>query len=307
MNISERKQVGNSLTTCCPYPEIKQLFQQALDEKQKVRQEVKIPNRTLAVSMAPLRDSGQDMTGVVMVVRDISKENQLENMRRDFVANVSHELRTPLTLIQGYAEALEEGLAVDEEARQEMVGIIREETNRLQRLVSDLLDLSKMQSGNLQLTLSPINLPSLLERATHPFRPLAREQKVQLKLQLGQQLPGIIGDEDRLAQVLINLLDNALRYTRSGGVIELGVAAKGKGVEIWVRDSGSGISPQEVPYIFERFFKVDKSRRRDSAGTGLGLAIAKSIIQAHGGTFRVESELGKGTGFFIGLNQTDKT
>jgi two-component system sensor histidine kinase ResE len=242
-----------------------------------------------------------------MVVRDISKENQLENMRRDFVANVSHELRTPLTLIQGYAEALEEGLAVDEEARQEMVGIIREETNRLKRLVSDLLDLSKMQSGNLQLTLNSINLPSLLERATHPFRPLAREQKIQLKLQLGQQLPEIIGDEDRLAQVLINLLDNALRYTPEGGAIELGVAAKGKGVEIWVQDSGSGISPQEVPYIFERFFKVDKSRRRDSAGTGLGLAIAKSIIQAHGGTFRVESELGKGTGFFIGLNQTDKT
>jgi two-component system sensor histidine kinase ResE len=307
LNILEQKQVGNSLTTCCPYPEIKQLFQQALDEKQKVRQEVKIPNRTLAVSMAPLRDSGQDMTGVVMVVRDISKENQLENMRRDFVANVSHELRTPLTLIQGYAEALEEGLAVDEEARQEMVGIIREETNRLKRLVSDLLDLSKMQSGNLQLTLNSINLPSLLERATHPFRPLAREQKIQLKLQLGQQLPEIIGDEDRLAQVLINLLDNALRYTPEGGAIELGVAAKGKGVEIWVQDSGSGISPQEVPYIFERFFKVDKSRRRDSAGTGLGLAIAKSIIQAHGGTFRVESELGKGTGFFIGLNQTDKT
>lgn len=304
LNVKERELVGKSIVLCCPFPEIKELFQRVIKENQKLREEIKLPDRTLAVSMAPLRDSAQEMTGVVMVVRDISKENQLENMRRDFVANVSHELRTPLTLIQGYAEALGEGLAVDEGSRQEMVGIISEETNRLQRLVNDLLDLSKMQSGNLQLCAGPVNIPGLLERAIHPFRPLARERNVKLKLEAGENLPKLIGDEDRLAQVLINLLDNALRYTPPEGVIELGAAGKGGGVEIWVRDSGSGIPDQELPYIFERFFKVDKSRRRGTAGTGLGLAIAKSIIQAHGGTIRAESKPDKGTVFFIILGMT---
>lgn len=299
LKVQGQEIAGKSIAQCCLFPEIKELFRRVLEEKQKVREEVILPDRTLAVSMAPLRDSLQEMTGGVMVVRDISKERRLETMRRDFVANVSHELRTPLTLIQGYAEALGEGLATGEEARQEMVGIIRDETNRLQRLVNDLLDLAKMQSGNLQLTTGPLNIPVLLKRAIHPFKPLARERNVELKLQAGSGLPSIVGDEDRLAQVLINLLDNAMRYTPEGGSIELGAASKGQGIEIRVRDSGSGIPPEEMPYIFERFFKVDKSRRRGTAGTGLGLAIAKSIIQAHGGTIRAESEPGKGTVFLI--------
>lgn len=304
LKVQGQQMTGKSLAQCCPFPEIKELFRRVLEEKQKVREEVILPDRTLAVSMAPLRDSLQEMTGVVMMVRDISKEHRLETMRRDFVANVSHELRTPLTLIQGYADALREGLAVDEETRQEMVGIIRDETNRLQRLVNDLLDLAKMQSGNLRLTTGPVNIPVLLERAVHPFKPLARERNVELTLQAGDGIPGIVGDEDRLAQVLINLLDNAMRYTPEGGAIELGAKSKEEGVEIWVRDSGFGIPPEEMPYIFERFFKVDKSRRRGTAGTGLGLAIARSIIQAHGGTIRAESEQGKGTIFWVFLPKT---
>lgn len=294
-----RVRPGNSLERCCKVPEIKILFAKVLAEQTKLSESINLADRTVAVSMAPLRDTEREMAGVVMVIRDISQEQRLETMRRDFVANVSHELRTPLCLIGGYAEALEEGLAADEASREEMVGIIREEIIRLQRLVNDLLDLAKMQSGTLQLKKAPLNIPALLKRTTQPFGLLARERGVELRQEVPDTLPAVQGDEDRLAQVLINLMDNALRHTPEGGLIEIGAVRVAGDVEIWVQDSGPGIPSEQLPYIFERFYKVDQSRKRDTAGTGLGLAIAQSIVAAHGGTISVQSELGRGTKFTI--------
>ncbi|OAT81765.1 sensor histidine kinase [Desulfotomaculum copahuensis] len=227
--------------------------------------------------------------------------HRLDATRREFVANVSHELRTPLTIVQGYTEAVIDGLARDENQRQQYLQNILEETLRLRRLVDDLLDLRRMEAGKVIIKSEPVSPSELVRRVGEKFAGLAAGKQVALETTAPENLPPVYGDADRLAQVLINLVDNALRVTPSGGRVEVAARLENGRVIMSVRDTGPGIPADELPLIWERFYKADRSRQR-SAGSGLGLAIARQIIELHGGTIKVESEPGRGTAFMFALN-----
>jgi two-component system sensor histidine kinase ResE len=233
---------------------------------------------------------------------------RLEKLRKDFVANVSHELRTPLSMLQGYSEALLDDIASSPEERRELAQVIYDESLRMGRLVQDLLDLARMEAGRLELNATVTDLIPLLTRVHRKFAALARERGVALQLDVDAE-PGALtlvrADEDRLEQVFTNLLDNAIRHTPAGEKIVLrAMCVDGESgnrfLRIEVEDHGQGIPPEDVPYIFERFYKADKARKR-SSGTGLGLAIVKNLVEAHEGTVGVRSRIGQGTTFTVTL------
>jgi len=235
----------------------------------------------------------------------------------DFVSNVSHELKTPLTSIQGFSQAIMEGATPDETARQKAAAIIYEEAARMARLVEDLLDLARLDSGQVVMQKTPLDLPQILNSAYTRLLPQAIEKKVALEKKWSE-LPAIVGDGDRLAQVFTNLLDNAVRHTPAGGRVTIGARVaphaplrdkpgkpeRGDFVEVSISDTGPGIPPEDLARIFERFYQVDKSRKRGK-GAGLGLAIIKEIIDAHSGHIRAESVTGIGAKFTVLLPITE--
>lgn len=224
-----------------------------------------------------------------------------QNAQRAFVANVSHELKTPLTAIQGFAQAILDGAADTPEAQRQAAQIIYDEATRLHRLALDLLDLARLDSGIADLKRDPLDLNALARGAAERFGPRAQAAGVRLGLEL-EPLPEIFGDGDRLAQVLDNLLDNALKFTPSGGQIVIRTRKRGGELEIQVQDTGTGIAPEALPRIFERFYQADPSRQGGQArGAGLGLSIAREIVAAHGGTISVRSALGQGSTFLVVL------
>jgi len=210
-------------------------------------------------------------------------------------------LRTPLTIMQGYTEALQDGLAKDKIQRQRYLDYIHDEILRLRRLVDELLDLRRLESGKISINPTKVNINQLIQNLLNGMHPLAEEKDVQITSVLPPEAVCVVGDADRLAQVLINLLDNALRVTKSGGHISVKAQAQLDMVEIKVTDTGPGIAREDLPLVWERFFKVDKSRTRTGHGTGLGLAISKKIIELHHGTIEVTSTLGRGSTFIIKL------
>ncbi len=223
-----------------------------------------------------------------------------QQAQRDFVANVSHELKTPLTSIQGFAQAILDGTASTPEQQKQSVQVIYDEAGRMYRMVLDLLDLARLDAGIADLQRAPVDLVALLNGVGERFAPQARAAGVTLKVQLAAGLPSIIGDGDRLAQVFINLVDNALKYTPSGGQVRLGAVLAGDDVEISVADSGAGIPPETLPRIFDRFYQVDASRTGGvHHGAGLGLAIVREIVRAHGGKMNVRSMVGQGSEFIV--------
>jgi two-component system, OmpR family, phosphate regulon sensor histidine kinase PhoR len=259
-----------------------------------------VPGRAFDVTAAPLPDGG-----VVAVLRDLTETERVEKTRRDFIANVSHELRTPLTSIQGYTETLLDSLSENSGPSREFLEIIRKNAVRMSRLTEDLLTLARVESGETRFDPEPVSPAELLNDAEESFREIARSQGVELKIVDGQvpleSLPQVLADREAIHQVFSNLIDNAMKYGRSGARIELGARAAGRGIEFYVRDFGAGISSEHVPRLFERFYRVDKARSRESGGTGLGLAIAKHIMRAHAGSIRAESELSRGSTFLFTL------
>lgn len=226
---------------------------------------------------------------------------QLEQMRRDFVANVSHELRAPLTLIRGYTEALlDEALEPGADPRS-FYQIIREEALRMERLISELLDLSRLEAGKVNLTLEEVDLAVLARQMVDRVSPRAKDQGIELRLESTADLPPVRGDSRRLEQLLIIFLDNALKYTPSGGSIIVRLEDESDLIRVSVQDTGRGIPPQDIPYIWERFYKVDKAHSREDSGTGLGLAIARQLIEMHQGKLAVTSELNRGSVFSFTL------
>jgi two-component system phosphate regulon sensor histidine kinase PhoR len=220
-------------------------------------------------------------------------------MRRDFVANVSHELKTPLSAIRGYAETLREGALDDPPASRRFVERILAQCARLQALLDDLLTLSRLESVEQTPSCEPVDLDALARRAVELVAPLAQQREV--TLESSGAGGSLLGDPDALERMLLNLLENAIKYNRAGGKVDLSLSANDGAAEITVEDTGIGISPETLPRIFERFYRVDKGRSRDQGGTGLGLAIVKHVAQTHGGKVDVESELGKGTRFRVTL------
>lgn len=218
--------------------------------------------------------------------------------QREFLANVSHDLRTPLTSIQGFSQAIAEGVASDAESARHVAQIIHDEAARMNRMVESLLDLARIEAGRLEMRRQSVSPTDLLHAVGESVSVRARDQGLDLTLDILPDLPRIAGDGDRLAQVFVNLLDNAIKHTPPGGQVTLSARPAGQGISVTVADTGEGIPPGDLPRIFERFYQVDKSRRQ---GAGLGLAIVHQIIEAHGGTIRAASDLGRGSQFTVWL------
>ncbi len=231
----------------------------------------------------------------------IQNLHRLEQVRKDFVANVSHELRTPLTAIRGYVEALQDGGKDQPEQLDRFLDIIKAHADRLNLIITDLLLLSKIESGQIPLKQEPVAFAGLIDRTVRLLRHLVEQKKHTVVVNIPSALPPILGDEERLGQVFSNLLDNAIKYTPDGGTITIGATSDDRMVAVSVADTGIGIPPQDLPRIFERFYRVDKARSRELGGTGLGLAIVKHLVEGHGGTVSVESPPGKGTTFCVKL------
>jgi two-component system, OmpR family, phosphate regulon sensor histidine kinase PhoR len=276
-----------------------------------------VPGRAFDVTAAPLPDGG-----AVAVLRDLTETERVEKTRRDFIANVSHELRTPLTSIQGYSETLLDLSSENSAPNREFLEIIRKNAARMSRLTEDLLTLARVESGETRFDTEPVPPIELLHDAEESFREIARAQEVDLRIvetnpvgvkPVGtkpddgsvESLPSVRADREAIHQVFSNLIENAMKYGRSGRRILLGARPAKRGiefgVEFYVQDFGAGIASEHLPRLFERFYRVDKARSRESGGTGLGLAIAKHIMLAHGGSIRSESELGHGSTFLFTL------
>jgi two-component system phosphate regulon sensor histidine kinase PhoR len=247
---------------------------------------------------------------VVLVFHDITELRRLEKIRKDFVANVSHELRTPLTTIKGYVEALLDGAKDDPAASTKFLDIILKQSDRLNLIIEDLLELSKIESGHVVFKKEPLDLRPIIDHTLSMMKPIADKNGHRLVSSVDDTLPPMAGDEGRLVQVLTNLLDNAVKYTPSGGTItvgaklvpEIGITEQtGQTIELSVVDTGIGIPEQDRPRVFERFYRVDKARSRELGGTGLGLAIVKHIVEGHGGQVWVEAAQPQGSRFVVRL------
>ena len=248
-----------------------------------------------AATVASVRAA--DTLGAVIVLHDITELRKLERVRRDFVANVSHEFKTPLTAIQGFAETLLGGAIDDPQNRLRFLEIILEHSRRLARLTDDLLKLSKMDADKLELEIRRLSVAQFVESCIETTQRTAAEKDLRVSVNLQEPLPDIAADRRRLAEVLQNLLDNAMQYTPAGGQIMVGASANGAEVTITVSDTGIGIPKADQSRIFERFYRVDVARSREVGGTGLGLSISKHLVEAHGGRIWVESEVGQGSQF----------
>lgn len=261
--------------------------------------------RALEAHALPLRLGGEE-TGVLMVLHDVTELRRLERVRTEFVANVSHELRTPLTAIRGYLETLLEGGLDERENARRFLEIVSRHTERLGRLLDDLLDLSNIELGKVQLRLEPTDLGEVFDGVLAIIRPQAEGRGVALAADLGADLSPVLADRDRLEQILINLLDNSVKFTPANGRVAVTAIARGEVVEVVVADTGIGISSTDLPRVTERFYRVDRARSRELGGTGLGLAIVKHLVHAHGGELRIESELGQGTTVRFSLRAVER-
>jgi two-component system, OmpR family, phosphate regulon sensor histidine kinase PhoR len=284
-----------------PHAEIKDIVKETYLTEKNVRKNVVIPihieRKHFDVYSAPVLDVKGKLRGIVLVFHDITELKKLEQVRKDFVANVSHELKTPITSLKGFAETLLDGAGENAEFRNKFLTIILNESDRLQALIQDLLDLSKSEQG-FHLDVQQINLDDLVKETIEILLPKAEKKNIKLNLSVSGN-PIMDGDVPRLKQIIINLVSNSLTYTPADGSVSVNVEEKKEHVKLTVKDTGIGIKESEIPRIFERFYRVDKARSRNSGGTGLGLAIVKHLVEAHHGTIKVESELGEGSQFII--------
>ena len=287
------------------HADLLEVIHQTLSGIETVRSEVVVGSlrtKSFAVSSAPVKSSGAT-EGAVLVLHDVSELRRLERARRDFVANVSHEFKTPLTAIRGFAETLLSGALEDKQNRRRFLEIIRDHTERLTLLTDDLLKLARAEAGKLTLDWHPVAVSEFVEPCLETTRMAAHPKQLRLKAEYSPGLPLVRGDPSLLREILQNLLDNAVRYSQSGGLITVRAAPCDSEVVISVADSGIGIPKAEQDRIFERFYRVDSARSREMGGTGLGLSIAKHLVEAHGGRIEVESEVGRGSTFSVFLPQ----
>ena len=293
--------LGRPLIEVLRHRQLHQLVQRVLESGTDQSEEVvmSIPEERVFSVQASVSEKGG--VAAVLVFHDVSNLKRLERIRKDFVANVSHELRTPLTSIKGYIEALIDGAKDDPQKCAEFLGIIQKHSDQLNALLADLLQLSTIESGQYQWQRGIVLIPEMIDKAVHLLQPQARKKGQEISTGLAEGVGTLTGDADKLIQVLINLIDNAIKYTPNGGRIRVEARQREDAVEIAVSDSGIGIPAKEIPRIFERFYRVDRARSREMSGTGLGLSIVKHIIEAHGGKVSVESQVGKGSRFVVTL------
>ncbi|MBS7224226.1 MAG: HAMP domain-containing protein [Clostridiaceae bacterium] len=265
-------------------------------ERKSVSSEISRMGRTLNVLFAPY-GAVDDERGVIAVIHDVTEQRKLDDARREFVANVSHELRTPLTNIKSYTETLMDTAGeLPAETEKRFLGVITNEADRMTRIVKDLLTLSKLDCGRMDLTFSRFSIRNMLESVYTAMKLDAEKNGHALSLAFEGDMPEMVGDRERLEQVVVNIISNAIKYTAAGGHIEICASRRDeRNAMIRIRDNGIGIPESDVPRLFERFYRVDKARSREKGGTGLGLAIAKEMVEAHHGTIHLESTLHVGT------------
>ncbi|MBQ8617891.1 MAG: HAMP domain-containing protein, partial [Clostridia bacterium] len=281
-------------------PDVLEMFDQTLSSGESTRCTIWQGNIAIAVSVSPLTRSDGTLTGCVGILSDVTSAERLEQTRRDYVANVSHELRTPLTAMRALIEPLRDGLIKTEEQRQQTYNVVLRETMRLTRLVSDMLELSRLQSGKASLTKSIFSPRPLLDVIHETYSAYAEDYQQTFIYDVPCELPQVLGNPDRTQQVLIALLDNAFKYSSEGGTVTLHVKLEDDILRVTVRDTGIGISREDLPHVFDRFYKADKSH--GGKGTGLGLAIAYEIMKQLGEEMTVESVEGVGSAFSFTLH-----
>jgi len=281
-------------------PELNDLIQATLADKKGHRRSLSPlgqPGKTFQVQSSSVQYPEDGGEGVIVVFHDVTDLKHLERVRQDFVANVSHELRTPLTAIKGYVEALRDGGLQDPAQAKQFLRVIQLHSERMDKIVSDLLLLSEMESPDRVLQKESLNLPEVIQTAVEAVGSMAEGKRQKIRVPTAEGLILIRADGQKIHQVLINLLHNAISYTPEDGSITVEATPVPDGVEVYVTDNGIGIPPEDLSRIFERFYRVDKGRSRELGGTGLGLSIVKHIVEAHGGHVRVESKPGKGSRF----------
>jgi two-component system phosphate regulon sensor histidine kinase PhoR len=279
---------------------VDRLVMEAIRSRQPQRESIQLSRgpsegREMEVSAVPLGENSAQMEGAVVLFRDVTQLRQMEEMRREFVANVSHELRTPLSIFRGYLETLLDDPQQPPGELLRILGIMERHSDRLNALVEDVLSLARLESPGAELDLSEVDLAELLHSIMRDWEKRFAASQLKSHLNFPGNLPLLEADERRLQEVIYNLLDNAVKYSQPGGTVSLRAEVNGDRVRISVSDQGVGIKEEDLPRIFERFYRADKSRSGEHAGTGLGLSIAKHIAQLHGGTVEAESEVGKGT------------
>lgn len=282
--------------------ELAEIAGQVLTEGRFISKEINIifpSQRILKVNASPIF-SDKATAGCLLVIHDITEIRRLERMRSDFVANVSHELKTPVTSIKGFIETLLDGAMEDKKNSREFLEIVRNHSERLNNLINDLLDLSYLESKEIRIEKSSFNLRGMFEEVILSYRSRLKNKDIKLENRIPENLQAK-GDRERLEQVAVNLIDNAIKFNRENGFVYIYCEGLKDCIKIFVEDSGSGISPKDIPRIFERFYRVDKARSRQLGGTGLGLSIVKHIVELHGGTVGVENTEGLGSKFYFTL------
>ena len=305
-NIEAEEIEGKSLITTLFNHRIDMYLQRAFDTKESIKREIKYKNpdeKIIQATFIPLLDDEKKVNGGLIVLTDITELRKLETVRNDFVANVSHELRTPLTSIVGYLDTLLESNVEDQELRNKFLKIIKDETDRLSNLINDLLNLSKIESQSIDLESD--DFEEVLNKVINLLRKNAEDKDIKFKVEIADELPPVYMVREQIKQVLINLIDNAIKYTPEGGEIKINVEEEGDKVYFSVKDSGMGIPKADQERIFERFYRVDKARSRSFGGTGIGLSIVRNIIKQHGSNIQVKSREGVGSEFFFYLKAAE--
>jgi len=306
-SISQKEFLNKQYYQVIDNEEISQLVAEVFRTEQKVSKQLIIPlsieRKYFIVYGVPIIGANNVWKGVLLVFHDITEIKKLEQVRKDFVANVSHELKTPVTSIKGFTETLLDGAMNNKKTLESFLTIILKESDRLQSLIHDLLELSKIEQQGFRLNLQEMDLHSLLNDSIKLLKGKANAKDIGLEFYCKQDHVPIKGDVDRLKQVFINLIGNAINYTPAGGHVRIILVEYEENVRIHVKDTGVGISREDIPRIFERFYRVDRARSRNSGGTGLGLAIVKHLIEAHQGNITVKSKVAEGSEFIIELQK----
>jgi two-component system sensor histidine kinase VicK len=292
--VEQGEALGSQLDELWPNMGLGELVAVAHETRRPLIQEVRFGSLIFSAHVTPL-PGGSQASGTVIVLQDVTEMQRLAEMRRDFVANVSHELKTPLTSVKSYVETLLYGAADDPKLRTQFLQVVQSETDRMARLVRDLLYLSQFDQGGVQWDVGNHAIAPFLADMVRRLQPQIEEKQLQVEINVDPQTPLGRFDRDKVSQVMINLLANAIEFTPNGGAVTVEGRGEGSMVRIAVRDTGIGIPQEDLPRIFERFYRVDKARSRTLGGTGLGLAIAKQIVELSGGTIRINSKLGEGT------------
>ncbi|MBD3109653.1 PAS domain-containing protein [Bacillus sp. AGMB 02131] len=309
-NVSSNDYLYHLYYEVLQYEDVSHLIEEIFITEKSVKKQLvlsqQIERKHFEVYGAPIIGNVDEWKGIVLVFHDITELKRLEQMRQDFVANVSHELRTPITSVKGFSETLLDGDLKNEKIIRDFLTIILKESERMQALIQELLELSKIENQEFKLSLTKVDLNNIVSETEKMFNRKAEKKGIDLRLELCDDPVIIDADPYRLKQIFINLISNAINYTPTNGKVDVFVSQNEKYAFVEVKDTGVGIEKSEIPRIFERFYRVDRARSRNSGGTGLGLAIVKHLVEAHKGYITVESERGKGTSFIVRLRKRRK-